>query len=49
MIHEVDETLRGIVRTKNRFDRQVAVCEGLGLRFGSLGDLLSGRAFDRPR
>jgi predicted TIM-barrel fold metal-dependent hydrolase len=42
-------TLRGIVRTKNRFDRQVAVCEGLGLRFGSLGDLLSAPASDRLR
>lgn len=32
--------LRRMIRTKNRFDRQVAVCEGLGLRFHSLGDLL---------
>jgi predicted TIM-barrel fold metal-dependent hydrolase len=33
--------LRGIVGTKNRFDRQVAVCAGLGLRFHSLSDLLA--------
>lgn len=33
--------LYGIVRTKNRFDRQVAVCQGLGLRFRSFGDLLA--------
>lgn len=33
-------TLRKMVRTKNRFDRQVAVCNGLKLCFRSLGDLL---------
>ena len=33
-------TLRKMVRTKNRFDRQVAVCHGLKLGFRSLGDLL---------
>jgi uncharacterized protein len=33
--------LRRMIRTKNRFDRQVAVCEGLGLRFHSLEKLLS--------
>ena len=33
-------TLRKMVRTKNRFDRQVAVCTGLKLGFRSLGDLL---------
>jgi hypothetical protein len=33
-------TLREIIRTRNRFDRQVAVCQGLGLRFRSLGDIL---------
>lgn len=33
-------TLRKMVRTKNRFDRQVAVCNGLKLGFRSLGDLL---------
>ena len=32
--------LREMVRTKNRFDRQVAVCRGLGLGFRSLGDIL---------
>ena len=32
-------TLRNMVRTKNRFDRQVAVCRGLGLGFRSLGDM----------
>lgn len=30
-----------MVHTKNRFDRQVEVCEGLDLRFRSIGDLLS--------
>lgn len=34
-------TLRKMIRTKNRFDRQVEVCNGLGLGFHSLGDLLS--------
>ena len=33
-------TLRKIIRTKNRFDRQVEVCSGLQLGFRSLGDLL---------
>jgi len=33
-------TLWKIVRTKNRFDRQVEVCSGLKLGFRSLGDLL---------
>jgi hypothetical protein len=37
-------TLRKMIRTKNRFDRQVAVCKGLGLGFRSLGELLA-----RPR
>ena len=32
--------LRDIIRTKNRFDRQVAVCRGLKIGFRSLGDLL---------
>ena len=32
--------LRNIIRTKNRFDRQVAVCRGLKIGFRSLGDLL---------
>jgi hypothetical protein len=32
--------LWNMIRTKNRFDRQVAVCEGLNLGFRSLGDLL---------
>ncbi len=33
-------TLYDIVRTKNRFDRQVSVCRGLGLGFRSLGDIV---------
>jgi predicted TIM-barrel fold metal-dependent hydrolase len=33
-------TLRKMIRTKNRFDRQVEVCHGLKLGFHSLGDLL---------
>jgi hypothetical protein len=32
--------LWNMIRTKNRFDRQVEVCEGLNLGFRSLGDLL---------
>ncbi len=32
-------TLRDLVRTKNRFDRQVAVCRGLGISFRSLGEI----------
>jgi predicted TIM-barrel fold metal-dependent hydrolase len=32
--------LREMIRTKNRFDRQVAVCRGLGLGFRSLGDIV---------
>ena len=33
-------TLRKMIRTTNRFDRQVEVCNGLTLSFRSLGDLL---------
>jgi len=33
-------TLRKMMQTKNRFDRQVEVCNGLKLGFRSLGDLL---------
>jgi predicted TIM-barrel fold metal-dependent hydrolase len=33
-------TLRKMIRTKNRFDRQVEVCHGLKLGFRSLGDVL---------
>jgi hypothetical protein len=36
-------TLGRMIRTTNRFDRQVQVCRGLGLRFGSLGDLIDRR------
>lgn len=36
--------LRRIVATRNRFDRQFLVCESLGLRFRSFGDLLTARA-----
>jgi len=34
-------TLREMIRTKNRFDRQVAVCRGLELGFRSFGELLA--------
>ena len=34
-------TLHDMIRTKNRFDRQVAVCRGLGLGFRSFGDFLT--------
>lgn len=34
-------TLRDMVRTKNRFDRQVMVCRGLGIGFRSFGDILA--------
>ena len=30
-----------MIRTKNRFDRQVEVCQGLKLGFRSLGDLIA--------
>jgi uncharacterized protein len=33
-------TLRDMIRTKNRFDRQVAVCQGLRVGFTSLGNIL---------
>jgi uncharacterized protein len=33
--------LREMIRTKNRFDRQVVVCRELGLVFRSLGDLMT--------
>ena len=33
-------SLRDMIRTKNRFDRQVAVCHGLKFDFRSLGDPL---------
>ncbi|MEO7863591.1 MAG: amidohydrolase family protein [Nitrospirales bacterium] len=32
--------LRDMIRTKNRFDLQVAVCHGLNIGFHSLGDIL---------
>jgi len=32
-----------MIRTKNRFDRQVEVCRGLGLGFRSLGDIVAQR------
>ncbi len=34
-------TLRDMIRTKNRFDRQVAVCRGLKLGFRSLDDVVA--------
>ncbi len=36
-------SLRDMIRTKNRFDRQVAVCRGLGVGFRSFGDFLQPR------
>ncbi|BFU95864.1 MAG: putative Amidohydrolase [Nitrospira sp.] len=32
--------LRRIIRTRNRFDRQEAVCRGLGIGFRSFGDII---------
>ncbi|MEP6933393.1 MAG: amidohydrolase family protein [Nitrospirota bacterium] len=34
-------TLRDMIHTKNRFDRQVAVCRALGLGFQSLGEIIA--------
>jgi predicted TIM-barrel fold metal-dependent hydrolase len=34
-------TLRDMICTKNRFDRQVAVCRGLKVGFRSLGDVVA--------
>jgi uncharacterized protein len=34
-------TLCDMIRTKNRFDRQVTVCRGLGLGFRSLGEIVA--------
>ncbi len=34
-------TLRDMICTKNRFDRQVAVCRGLGLGFRSFGEIVA--------
>jgi hypothetical protein len=34
-------TLRDMILTRNRFDRQVAVCRGLKLGFRSLDDILA--------
>jgi uncharacterized protein len=33
--------LREMIRTKNRFDRQVEVCRGLGIGFRSLGEIVA--------
>ncbi len=33
-------TLRRMIRTTNRFDRQVAVCQGLGIGFRSFGEIV---------
>jgi len=33
--------LRNMIRTSNRFDRQVMVCQGLGIGFRSFGDILA--------
>jgi uncharacterized protein len=35
------EALRKMIRTKNRFDRQVEVCRGLGVGFRSLGEIIT--------
>jgi uncharacterized protein len=42
-------TLRRMMRTTNRFDRQVEVCRGLKLGFHSLGELLHLPPAQRPR
>ena len=34
-------SLRDMIRTSNRFDRQVVVCRGLGVGFRSFGDILA--------
>jgi predicted TIM-barrel fold metal-dependent hydrolase len=34
-------TLQAMIRTKNRFDRQVSVCRELGIGFRSLGDIVT--------
>jgi predicted TIM-barrel fold metal-dependent hydrolase len=34
-------TLRDMIRTKNRFDRQVMICRALGIGFRSFGDILT--------
>jgi hypothetical protein len=36
-------TLSKMIRTTNRFDRQVIVCRGLGLNFRSFGDMIAPR------
>ncbi|MDF0651586.1 MAG: metal-dependent hydrolase [Nitrospira sp. LK265] len=38
------DALGRMIRTKNRFDRQVEVCKGLNLNFRSFGELVSGRS-----
>ncbi|MGH7184385.1 MAG: amidohydrolase family protein [Nitrospiraceae bacterium] len=40
-------TLRDILQTTNRFDRQVSVCRGLHVGFRSLGDVLAGPLLTR--
>jgi predicted TIM-barrel fold metal-dependent hydrolase len=35
--------LRRMIRTKNRFDRQVEVCRGLGIEFRSFGEIVAPR------
>lgn len=42
-------TLRKMVQTKNRFDRQVEVCNGLKLGFRSLGDILPSSTIQSTR
>jgi predicted TIM-barrel fold metal-dependent hydrolase len=38
--HVGGQLLREIIHTKNRFDRQVMVCQGLGIGFSARGDIL---------
>jgi predicted TIM-barrel fold metal-dependent hydrolase len=40
-------TLRKMIRTKNRFDRQVEVCRGLGVGFRSFGEIAAPRTSSR--
>ncbi len=41
--------LREMICTKNRFDRQVAVCRGLRVGFRSLGEIVAQPTSQRPR
>ena len=41
-------TIRQVMKTTNRFDRQYLVCQGLGLRFGSLDGIVAKSAVPMP-